>query len=157
MNTEAASYHRENLLVRYEDYDYNTRVRLAVGAILPAELQTLALRVRAAVERQVIDAFDNFDILIGATSQGGAGKIQTESDIHSKADYIDALSGRAGGTMALSMAGVPAISVPCGINSEGLPLGLQIAGRPFEEGLVFNVAHAYQRVTDWHTKRPPVS
>ncbi len=157
IDTEAASYHREHLLTRYEDYDYNTRVRLAVGAILPAGLQTLALRVRSAVERQVIEAFDNFDILVGATSQGGAGKIQTESNIHSKEDFLSTLSGRTGGTMAFSMAGAPALSVPCGINSEGLPLGLQIAGRPFEEGLVFKVAHAYQRVTDWHKRRPPVS
>ena len=160
VDSEASSYHRERLLTRYEDYDYNTRVRLMVGALVPAGMQALAARGRAAVGQEVIDTLGSFDILVGATSKGGAPKIQTETGIHSKDDALDALfgPGRAGGnTTAYSMAGVPAISIPCGFNSQGLPLGLHLAGRHFEEGLVFKVAHAYQQVTDWHQKRPPVS
>ena len=53
-----------------------------------------------------------------------------------------------------NIAGVPALSVPCGFSREGLPIGLQLAGRHWEEGTLLAVAHAYQRATDWHTRRP---
>ncbi|MDB5027417.1 MAG: gatA, partial [Candidatus Eremiobacteraeota bacterium] len=53
-----------------------------------------------------------------------------------------------------SQAGVPAISVPCGFAAEGLPIGLQIAGRPFGEATVFQVAHAYEAATPWHDMHP---
>jgi len=53
-------------------------------------------------------------------------------------------------TMPFNLAGLPAMTFPCGFNSQGLPLGLQIAGKPFEEGLILRVAYAYQQLTDWH-------
>ena len=57
-------------------------------------------------------------------------------------------------TSAFSLAGTPAISVPCGFGSSGLPIGLQITGRPGEDGTVLKVAHAYEQHTPWHTMRP---
>jgi aspartyl-tRNA(Asn)/glutamyl-tRNA(Gln) amidotransferase subunit A len=51
--------------------------------------------------------------------------------------------------------GLPAISIPCGFTSDGMPVGLQIAGPRFAESRVLALAHAYQQVTDWHTRRPP--
>ena len=53
-------------------------------------------------------------------------------------------------TMPFNLAGLPAISFPCGFSSGGLPIGLQVAGKPFEEATVLRVAHAYQQLTDWH-------
>ena len=50
--------------------------------------------------------------------------------------------------------GIPALSFPCGFSSSGLPIGFQIYGRPFQESILFRVAHAYQQVTDWHARRP---
>ncbi len=58
-------------------------------------------------------------------------------------------------TMPFNLTGQPAISLPCGFNSEGLPLGLQIAGKAFEEGLILRIAHAYQQLTDWHRRELP--
>lgn len=55
-------------------------------------------------------------------------------------------------TMPFNLAGIPAISFPCGFNSQGLPLALQVAGKPFEEGLVLRIAHVYQQMTDWHRR-----
>ena len=52
--------------------------------------------------------------------------------------------------------GFPAITVPCGFSDDGLPIGLQLAGRPFDEETVLRAAHAYQQATEWHTRRPPV-
>jgi aspartyl-tRNA(Asn)/glutamyl-tRNA(Gln) amidotransferase subunit A len=66
------------------------------------------------------------------------------------------LAGRISFTGPFNLAGVPALSLPCGFSSENLPMGLQIVGRPFAEDMVMKVAHAYERNTDWHTRRPPI-
>ncbi len=59
-------------------------------------------------------------------------------------------------TISVNLAGVPAISVPCGFTSAGLPVGLQLIGRHFDEGTLLRAAHSYERATDWHKKRPPL-
>jgi aspartyl-tRNA(Asn)/glutamyl-tRNA(Gln) amidotransferase subunit A len=60
-------------------------------------------------------------------------------------------------TMPFNLAGLPAISFPCGFSSDGLPLGLQVAGQPFEEATVLRIAHAYQQLTDWHRRAIPLA
>ena len=59
-------------------------------------------------------------------------------------------------TRPFNATGHPAASIPCGFTAEGLPIGLQIVGRPFDEATVLRVADAYQRATDWHARRPPL-
>jgi aspartyl-tRNA(Asn)/glutamyl-tRNA(Gln) amidotransferase subunit A len=59
-------------------------------------------------------------------------------------------------TRPFNISGVPTISVPCGFTSSGLPIGLQLAGRPFDEATVLGVAYAYEQATEWHNKRPPI-
>jgi aspartyl-tRNA(Asn)/glutamyl-tRNA(Gln) amidotransferase subunit A len=59
-------------------------------------------------------------------------------------------------TRPFNVSGHPAASVPCGFTAEGLPIGMQVIGRAFDEATVLRVADAYQRVTDWHTRRPPL-
>ena len=56
-------------------------------------------------------------------------------------------------TIPVNIAGLPGLSIPCGF-SEGLPVGLQLIGRPFEEGTLLNAADAYAALTDWHLRRP---
>ncbi len=166
VDTEAASYHRGKLLEgRYTDFDYNTRVRLMVGTVLPSALTTLAMRARAALAADVLDTFERYAILIGPTNTGGATPIPTESGVHSKADASSKLlwSGDAGGAgtaaaarNAFSLTGNPAISLPCGFDGHGLPLGLQIAARQLGEATLFQASHAYQQATDWHRRHPPM-
>ncbi|HWN92920.1 MAG TPA: amidase family protein, partial [Verrucomicrobiae bacterium] len=60
-------------------------------------------------------------------------------------------------TRPFNLSGHPAASIPCGFTEGGLPMGLHIIGRPFDEATVLRVADAYQRVTDWHTRRPPLA
>ena len=57
-------------------------------------------------------------------------------------------------TISASLAGIPAISLPCGLSRKKLPIGMQILGRPFEEDVVLRAARAYELATDWHKKRP---
>jgi aspartyl-tRNA(Asn)/glutamyl-tRNA(Gln) amidotransferase subunit A len=59
-------------------------------------------------------------------------------------------------TGAFNLTGLPAISIPCGFTSAGLPIGLQLVGRWWEEATVLRVAHAYQQATDWHKRTPPL-
>jgi aspartyl-tRNA(Asn)/glutamyl-tRNA(Gln) amidotransferase subunit A len=59
-------------------------------------------------------------------------------------------------TYPFNLAGVPAISVPCGFDRQELPIGLQIAAQPFDEAMVLRVAHAYERTHDWHRRMPPL-
>ena len=66
------------------------------------------------------------------------------------------LGGRRTYTSPFNVAGVPALSINCGFTSDGLPVGLQLVGRPFDEPTVLRAAYAYEQTTEWHTRRPPV-
>ena len=55
-------------------------------------------------------------------------------------------------TMPFNLAGLPAITLPCGFSAGGLPIGSQVVGKPFEESMILRIAHAYQQLTDWHRK-----
>jgi aspartyl-tRNA(Asn)/glutamyl-tRNA(Gln) amidotransferase subunit A len=59
-------------------------------------------------------------------------------------------------TIPVNLAGIPAISIPCGLSREGLPIGLQIMGRHFDEGTVLRVAYTFEQNTDFHLKEPPM-
>ena len=60
-------------------------------------------------------------------------------------------------TTPFNLTGLPALALPCGFTRTGLPVSLQLVGRPFDEATLLAAGHAYQRDTDWHTRRPPVS
>ena len=102
-------------------YDYNTRVRLLVGCLIPAGLQTLAGRARALMGQTLLETFDTYDVLVGATGQGPAGPIVTESAITSREAAQTAVMARSGSTGAFSMAGAAAISIPAGFTQSGMP------------------------------------
>ena len=59
-------------------------------------------------------------------------------------------------TYPFNLTGQPTLALPCGFSASGLPLSLQLSGRAFEEATVLRLGHAYQRATNWHTRRPPV-
>lgn len=158
---EAAAYHRRNLLERYLDFDYNTRVSSMVGTILPAGLANLAQRARVVIGQQVTDALEKVDVLVGAGSAGGAVPITDRPPIKTKQEALEKIYGvgKAAGqyTRVFSLAGVPAMAVPAGFTADGLPLSLHIAGRLFDEATVMRVGHAFQLETDWHGRQPPIA
>jgi Asp-tRNA(Asn)/Glu-tRNA(Gln) amidotransferase A subunit family amidase len=137
-------------------YDYNTRVRLLVGCLIPAGLQTLAGRARALMGQTLLETFETYDVLVGATGQGPAGPIVTESAITSREAAQTAVMARSGGTGAFSMAGAAAISIPAGFTQSGMPVGWHLGTRPMDEATLFRVCHAYQLATDHHQKHPPM-
>ena len=106
-------------------------------------------RVRQVARRQVeamVDA-EGLDVLLSPTTGHGATPFTGGG--------TEALSIRSLHTPAWNSTGWPALSVPMGFDPDGLPLGLQIIGRPFADDLVLAIGHAYQHLTDWHLRRPP--
>ncbi|WP_027964080.1 Asp-tRNA(Asn)/Glu-tRNA(Gln) amidotransferase subunit GatA [Halalkalibacillus halophilus] len=110
-----------------------------------------AQQVRTLIKRDFENIFEDFDVVIGPTAPTTAFKIgeQIEDPLTMYANDIV--------TIPVNLAGVPAISVPCGFHEDnGMPIGLQIIGKHFDESTVYRTAHAFEQATDYHTKRPEI-
>ena len=153
---DVSGVHREGIDQRLKEYDYNIQLRLITGAILPAQAHQKAVRLRHMLRQQILDALEQVDVLVMPTSSIPASPLPEKAGVESKEAFMEMLGGRRSFTAPFNLASVPALSINCGFTSEGLPVGLQIAGKPFDESTVFRVAHAYEQATDWHTRRPPV-
>jgi aspartyl-tRNA(Asn)/glutamyl-tRNA(Gln) amidotransferase subunit A len=129
---------------------------MLMGSILPAAAYQKATRLRQALRQQILDALARVDVLVMPTSSIPAPVIPEQAGITGKQEVIDGFAGRRGFTSPFNLANTPALSINCGFTSQNLPIGLQIAGKPFDETTVFRVAHAYEQATDWHTHRPPI-
>jgi len=106
-----------------------------------------AQKVRTLIKRDFDEAFEKVDAIVAPTSPTVAFGIGSRTDDPYQMYLADVF------TIPANMAGIPGISVPCGL-SDGLPVGLQFLGKPFDEQGVLSVAHAYEQATDWHTKSP---
>ena len=110
-----------------------------------------ASQVRTLIRKDFEEAFRKVDVIVAPTAPTPAFRIGEKtgdplqmylSDIH---------------TIPVNMAGIPAISIPCGFNHEGLPIGLQIMGKHFDEGMLLRVAYAFEQNTDFHLKKPTLA
>jgi len=156
-DSEGAGRHLQTLRARGADYDEGTRRRLLTAALLPAGLVHKAQQARAAIRAQIYDALTRYDVLVAPTSPRPAPTIASyTAPITSKAQAITHFFTRRSFPTPASLAGVPAMAVPCGFSAAGLPLSLQIIGRRFEDATVLRVGHAYEQATTWHTQRPPI-
>ena len=153
---DAAAVHREGISGHLERYDHNIQIRLLTGSIFPAQAHHKAVRLRHMLRQEILEALERVDVLVMPTSSIPASPIPTQAGISSKEEVREGLAGRRSFTAPFNLANCPALSVGCGFTSENLPVGLQIAGKPFAEDILFRVAHAYEQATDWHTRRPPV-
>ncbi|WP_121664320.1 Asp-tRNA(Asn)/Glu-tRNA(Gln) amidotransferase subunit GatA [Metabacillus litoralis] len=106
-----------------------------------------AQKVRTLIKKDFEDVFEKYDVIIGPTTPTPAFKIGENVKDPMTMYANDIL------TIPVNLAGVPGISVPCGL-SNGLPLGLQIIGRHFDESTVYRVAHAFEQATDHHKAKP---
>lgn len=108
-----------------------------------------AQQVRTLIKRDFDTAFAQVDVIAAPTSPTVAFPIGQKTD-DPLAMYLSDVC-----TLPINLAGVPGLVVPCGL-SEGLPVGLQLIGQPFDEATLLRAGDAYQRVTDWHTRRPQI-
>jgi aspartyl-tRNA(Asn)/glutamyl-tRNA(Gln) amidotransferase subunit A len=152
---EAAGYHRPWLRTRYEDYDTNTRTRLVGGAIMPTGVYTDAQRLRARLAAQVRVALQRCDVLVSPT--GEAAPRLVDPKVAAAPPGGPAAAAAPPTYQAFNLSGHPALTVPCGFDRNGLPLGLQIVGRHFDERTILGVGRAYEGVAPWHERRPPVA
>lgn len=107
-----------------------------------------AQRVRTLIKRDFDEAFKSCDVIIAPTAPTTAFKIgeKTQDPLQM---YLSDIY-----TISVNLAGLPALSLPCGFDSEGLPIGLQIIGKHFDESTVLAVAYTYEQSTDWHKSKP---
>lgn len=145
----------EDLYTRSRDEGFGDEVkrRILVGAyVLSAGYYDAyyrkAQQLRRLISRDFAAVFDEVDLIAGPTTPGVAFAIGAKSDAPT-AMYLEDIY-----TLSVNLAGLPAISLPAGF-SEGLPVGLQLIGRHFDEARLLAAAHQYQQRSDWHTRRPP--
>jgi aspartyl-tRNA(Asn)/glutamyl-tRNA(Gln) amidotransferase subunit A len=155
MFTEATSAHLGWLRTRLADYGEDVRARLLVGLFLPPTTYVLGQRARRLAHAAFERAFTEMDVLVAPTMPVTAPRIGEETV-------------EVGGTavayrLALipfnspwSLVGAPVVTVPAGF-VDGLPVGLALIGRRFDEATLLRVAHAFQRLTDWHERRPALA
>ena len=108
-----------------------------------------AQKVRTLIRREFDQAFEKYDALITPTSPTVPFKIGEKVDDPMQMYLSDVC------TLPINIAGIPAISVPAGF-ADGLPIGMQIIGKPFDEETVLHIAFAYEQATDWHKRKPPI-
>ena len=137
------------------ELDHNNQVRLLMGSVIPARAYQKAARLRDALRQQILAALEDVDALLMPTSSVPATLIPDSAGLGTKADVIAGFKGRRGFTAPFNLANLPALSINCGFTPSGLPIGLQIAGRAFDETTLFRLAYAYEQATDWSERRPP--
>jgi aspartyl-tRNA(Asn)/glutamyl-tRNA(Gln) amidotransferase subunit A len=146
---EAFAYHAPDARTRLADYFAGNRRSLASAAFSTGADYVQAQRFRRMVQKQLTALYDEVDLILTPTLAVGAIALDILGPdlgtwfAHMHTPYWD-------------LTGNPVISVPAGFTAGGLPLGVQLAGRPFDETTVLRAADAYQRQTDWHLQEPPL-
>jgi aspartyl-tRNA(Asn)/glutamyl-tRNA(Gln) amidotransferase subunit A len=154
-DSEGAGAHQRWLRERPGDYDTATRRRLLAASLLPVAAYHQAARARALITREVLAALQRVDLLLTPTQPRPAPPIASgRTPVTSKADAAARFFTRRSYTTPFNLAATPAISVPCGFTAGGLPIGLQLAGRRYDEATVLRAAWAYEQATSWHQRRP---
>jgi aspartyl-tRNA(Asn)/glutamyl-tRNA(Gln) amidotransferase subunit A len=154
--SEALAYHAEWVRTRPGDYQPDVVERLRAGAFVSGVHYVRSQQARALVRAEVDAALARRDVLLSPAAPIPATRIG-ETEAAFGEGTIDVRSSLLRFTRPFNFTGHPACALPCGFTPAGLPIGLQIVGRPFDEATVLRAADAYQRVTDWHTRRPPLS
>ena len=154
-DVDAATFHMEWLKTRGDLYDWSTRTRLESAALTPATTYIRAQRARTLIRDELMSALEDHDVVVLPASPTLAPPI-TQSTGSPGGYYQGRLDlGRRRYTSPAALAGLPAISVPCGFSDSGLPIGVQIIGRPFAEADLLSVAHRYEQAAGWSEHRAP--
>jgi aspartyl-tRNA(Asn)/glutamyl-tRNA(Gln) amidotransferase subunit A len=154
ISAESYAYHEAWLRTRAGEYGPDVRERLLVGAFVSGPEYLTGQRVRGLIRDEMDRVLSGVDVLIAPTLPIAATPVGAALvDIDGTPQPVRPSLIRY--TRPFNASGHPAASVPCGFTADGLPIGMQVIGRSFDEATVLRVADAYQRATDWHTRRPP--
>jgi aspartyl-tRNA(Asn)/glutamyl-tRNA(Gln) amidotransferase subunit A len=147
VTSDAAAYHRERLLQRPDDFGADVLQRLRSGEAHNLSDYILARRAQVRLRRQFEDFFEHYDILLTPTTPVTAPPIEGQ-DAVSQAPLLTRF------TAPFNLTGLPALSLPCGFDSRGLPVGLQIVSAPWQEIKILRAAYAYEQACNWRNRRP---
>jgi aspartyl-tRNA(Asn)/glutamyl-tRNA(Gln) amidotransferase subunit A len=145
---EAYAYHERDLREHPELYGDVLRERFMAGALVTAAEYVQAQRIRSEICREAAEVLRDVDVLATPTSPKPATPFPQA--------YDPEFGFPRSNMPPFNITGSPTLALPCGFSASGLPLSLQLAGRPFDEATVLRVGHAYEQATSWHTRRPPV-
>ena len=148
MVSEAFAYHEPNLKTRPQEFGQIVRGRFRIGGLMSASDYLQAQRVRTWARRDFAEVMKTVDFLVTPTMTQPAPAFEGY-------DPISTARGKSF-TAPFNVTGLPAISVPCGFTESGLPIGMQIAGKPFDEPGVIQAAYTYQQYAGWHEVKPTI-
>ena len=147
---DAYQYHRERAETSPAQFGQDVLDRILLGQDITGYEYAAALRAREGWNRIVDRALEQVDVILTPTTPITAPLVEESSDMLSITHHLTRF------TYLFSWAGLPGLSVPCGFTSAGMPIGMLLNGRPWEEALLFQIGHSYQNDTDWHNRRPPL-
>ncbi|MGH7344724.1 MAG: amidase family protein, partial [Candidatus Rokuibacteriota bacterium] len=145
--SEIFSVHQKNLVARPKDFGADFRSRALPSVLFTANDYVQATREHRRMMVEMEPLYARFDAFVTA----GMGEAPLLSDYRSVSFWQ-----KASLLTAWNVTGQPVLALPNGFGGSGLPLGMQIVGRPFGEETILRIGHAYERATEWHTRRPPL-
>jgi len=140
---------------RAAEYDPEVRHRIEAGGKVPAHRYLAGFDVRKRLLDEFDAAFQDVDAIVAPTVPVPAPLIGAES-VQIGGEQIGARAAIVGHSRPANFTGLPAISIPCGFTRDGLPVGLQLIGRPFDETTLLRIAFSHERANDWHARHPSV-
>lgn len=153
---EATSVHRSRLAERREDFGEDVRALLEQGLSVLATDYLEAQRARRAFRRDFGAAFERVDALLAPAVPVQTARIgELEIRVQGKLENVRLATTR--NIRALNLTALPVLSVPCGFQADGLPVGLQIVGPEGAERKILKIGRAYEKATDWHLRTPPMA
>ena len=152
---EAAAMHRPWMEAN-APYANQVRTRMEAGFFIPATQYIDALRLRAHFVKEFLaTAMEGVDaVMLPAIPFPLPTIEETDTETTGGPSTLKMVAGFTGLTRPFNTLGVPALSLPCGFDTNGVPMGLQLVGRPFDEAMLYRIGHAYQGATDFHKKVP---
>jgi aspartyl-tRNA(Asn)/glutamyl-tRNA(Gln) amidotransferase subunit A len=144
--TESFAFHRANFFARSCDYTHAFLHKITGAACLTAEERVTAQRLRQVITAEFLAALAEVDAIVTPTTAYAAypiGGTSPQADMRSL-------------TRPVSLTGLPALAVPCGFTSTGLPASMQLVGRAWEESTLLRIGHAYEQAAGWYRRRPPL-
>jgi aspartyl-tRNA(Asn)/glutamyl-tRNA(Gln) amidotransferase subunit A len=154
--TEAAALHKRWMIERPQDYGAQVLMRLQNGLAIPAVSYLEAMRWRGPALAAYLAAVAGTDAVIAPVAPMPAATI-AESDVGNSPDAEAVIQRITRFTRPINYLGLPSLSIPTGFTKSGLPVGMQIIGRSFDEAMLIRIGAAFQRATDFHQKVPKLS
>ena len=153
---EPSAYHQAWLRERPGDYGEDVRTLLEIGELIPAPTYIQAQRYRQLLRSEFLEAFKSVDVFICPTLPFTATPVGATTVVIENGVEEDMLSAIMQFTGVPSLTGMPSLVVPCGFDEDGLPVGMQIMGRPFDEATLFRAGAAFQAATEYHQRAPSI-